>query len=302
MFCTLFVLVQGQSPCDHRLRGARCRDPNTKEFTMSDNHSVFVGEIPKNYDEGLGPNIFDFYGSHMAGLVAKRNPSDILEIAAGTGIVTRKIWDAVGEDSQLTATDLNDAMLDVAREKFADPSALTIEPADAQALPYADDHFDVVTTQFGHMFFPDRPAAYSEGRRVLRPGGTYLFSTWGSMDQNPFSKLIHGVLAEIFDGNPPGFYKVPFSLHDPAAILDELGASGFQNCEHQAVEHQRTIEDVPGFARGLVYGNPSIDEVRSRGGDPEAICEQTSERLRDEFGNSPTTMPLLANFFSATAP
>jgi ubiquinone/menaquinone biosynthesis C-methylase UbiE len=145
---------------------------------MSDDAAGFVGNIPQYYDQGMGPMVFVDYAADIARRVAAGNPARVLETAAGTGIVTRKLRDALPAGVHLTATDLNPPMLDVARSKFHAGEQVEFRPADATALPFADRSFDAVVCQFGVMFFPDKAKSYSEVYRVLAPGGRYLFSVW----------------------------------------------------------------------------------------------------------------------------
>jgi ubiquinone/menaquinone biosynthesis C-methylase UbiE len=158
----------------------------------------FVGSIPKHYDEGLGPVIFSDCAAEMARRAAALNPSRVLETAAGTGIVTRALRDALPDSVELTATDLNPPMLEIAKAKFANGEAVTFLPADATALPFAAQSFDVVVCQFGVMFFPDKDQGYREVRRVLRPGGRYLFNVWDSHKFNTFGRIGHEVVSSFF--------------------------------------------------------------------------------------------------------
>jgi ubiquinone/menaquinone biosynthesis C-methylase UbiE len=139
---------------------------------MADNAASFTGSIPQYYDQGLGPVIFAGYAADTAQRVAAGRPARVLETAAGTGIVTRKLRDALPAEAQLTATDLNPPMLDLAREKFRSGEPVSFQPADATALPFADASFDTIVCQFGLMFFPDKAASFSEARRALAPGGS----------------------------------------------------------------------------------------------------------------------------------
>lgn len=266
---------------------------------MTNSSSQFVGDIPGVYDRCLGPNFFEHYAGVMAARAAACSPQDVLEQAAGTGIVSVALRAALRPHVALTVTDLNEPMLTLAQDKLSAAPATRFQPADALALPFDDDSFDLIVVQFGHMFFPDRAAAYAEARRVLRPGGTYLFATWGSLAENPAGLLAQQNYEEMFPENTPQFYHIPFSLNDPEAILAELRGAGFDQTAHEAVPHEHHITDIAEFAKGLTYGNPGYLEVMERGGDPEAIRANMEGKLRGAFGAEPAPMPLLAHFFSA---
>jgi ubiquinone/menaquinone biosynthesis C-methylase UbiE len=137
------------------------------------------------------------------------HPHTLLEIAAGTGIVTRMIRDAIPGGTQITATDLNPPMLEVARRKFSHTDHVTFQQADATALPFAEAAFDTVACQFGVMFFPDKDRSYREVYRVLVPGGHYVFNVWDSFTHNPHARIQHETIASFFPQDPPGCYKVP---------------------------------------------------------------------------------------------
>ena len=110
--------------------------------------------------------------------VGGRTRGSILELACGTGIVTRELLTSLSANGHLTATDLNQAMIDVARKQMGPLAAdlrLHLQPADACKLPFPDASFDVIVCQYGVMFFPDKPRSMREARRVLAPGGRYLF-------------------------------------------------------------------------------------------------------------------------------
>lgn len=153
---------------------------------MLDADKVFAGSVPENYDRYMVPLIFEPYATDMAERVAALAPSAVLEIAAGTGVVTRALAPKLAPTTQYTVTDLNQPMLDYAASRQPPDSRITWRQADAMALPFADANFDLVCCQFGAMFFPDRPAAYREARHVLRPGGHLLFSVWDRIEENVF--------------------------------------------------------------------------------------------------------------------
>lgn len=265
--------------------------------------SQFVGDIPRIYDTCLGPNIFEGYADDIAQRAALTRASNVLELAAGTGIVSRRLRSALTPDAKLTITDLNAPMLDVARAKFESGENVAFATADAMKLDFADGQFDLIVCQFGVMFFPDKQASFREALRVLRPGGRYLFNTWGTHAENPFAGIAQAVVSETFPTDTPGFYRVPFSYADASAASADLGAAGFVDVEHAAVALQRHVKDLSAFARGLVYGNPLIDELKSRqGARPDDIVREIERRMRDAWGPEPAIMPLKANVFSARRP
>ena len=170
---------------------------------MTDQSAGFVGTIPQHYDRHLGPVIFVDYAAAMAKLVAAAKPGRVLETAAGTGIVTRTLRDALPPDTSLTATDLNPPMLEVARAKFEAQERVSFEPADATALPFADGSFDAMVCQFGVMFFPDKARGYREAYRVLAPGGRYFFSVWDAHRHNPYGQVALDTVTKFFPNDPP---------------------------------------------------------------------------------------------------
>ena len=138
----------------------------------------FAGSVPENYDRHMVPLIFEPYAADMARRGAALSPSAVLEIAAGTGAVTRALATKLSRGASYTVTDLNRPMLDYAASRQPSDNRITWRQADALALPFENATFDLVCCQFGAMFFPDRPAAYREAKRVLKPGGHFLLSVW----------------------------------------------------------------------------------------------------------------------------
>jgi len=270
---------------------------------MSDQTSSFVGNIPENYDQGLGPIIFTDYDEHTARLVAGYAPSRVLETGAGTGIVTRRLRDLLPATTRLIATDLNVPMLDVARKKFRPDEAIEFQNADAMALPFADASFDAVVCQFSVMFFPDKEKSYRETYRVLMPGGRYVFSVWdGSYNRMRHGWIADEVAAQFFPTDPPQFYRVTGSYNKIDPIKDSLSDAGFIDLRIAVLTREKQVADIGAFARAMVYGNPLIDMIRTRGGvDPDQVVNALSEAFAREFGN-PGRLPQRAILFEATKP
>jgi SAM-dependent methyltransferase len=258
------------------------------------------GSMPQFYDQALGSVFFDDFAADIARRVAASQPLRVLETAAGTGIVTRRLRDLLPAEAELTATDLNATMLEIARGKFGPGDKLRFEPADATALPFADGSFDAVVCQFGTMFFPDKEKAFREAHRVLAADGRFVFSVWDAPAHNPLARVVGDTLAGLFPADPPWFFDAPFSYHHIDPVKGLLQAAGFGDLAIAVLRGDRVISDVPAFARGLVYGSPLIDEVRARGSvEPDRIVEALQEALPRAFGTGPTQMPLQAIVFEA---
>jgi ubiquinone/menaquinone biosynthesis C-methylase UbiE len=260
----------------------------------------FTGDIPDFYDRGLGPAVFSDHAAEIARRAAAHAPARVLETAAGTGIVTRALRDRLPAAARLTATDLNPPMLAVARRKFRPEERVEFQPADATALPFPDGSFDLVLCQFGVMFFPDKEGSFREAHRVLAPGGRHLFSVWDSHRHNAFGRIAHEVIGSFFPAAPPQFYQVPFGCHRIDPIKEALTEAGFGGLSIAVVRMEKSIPDLPLFARGLVFGNPVIDQIRAQdGADPERIVAAVTAALRAEFGAEPARMSMQASLFEA---
>lgn len=269
---------------------------------MSDNSAEFIGDIPGYYDIGLGPNLFVDFADRLTSTACDGMATNVIELAAGTGIVSRKLRDSLHPDTPLLVTDLNAPMLEVAKRKFSEGENVDFAIANAMELAFGDAEFDLMVCQFGVMFFPDKPASFREAARVLRPGGRYVFNVFSAMQKNPYSQIAYAVPAQFFPENPPGFYKVPFHYGNPEVVREDLKAAGWQDVKHETIRLKKKIANPEDFARGLVYGNPLIDEIRNREGvDPETVATAVLEALNETFGPTGMTMPLEATMFTCTA-
>jgi ubiquinone/menaquinone biosynthesis C-methylase UbiE len=275
---------------------------NKNEASVTTEASQFVGDIPETYDRCLGPIIFEDYARDLARRAAAMRPARVLELAAGTGVASRKLRDVLPKETHLTVTDLNAPMLEVARAKFNSDENVAFVTADAMQLDFPDNEFDLIVCQFGVMFFPDKVAAFREAHRVLRSGGAYIFNTWRPLTENPFANIADDATAQFFPDDPPQFYKAPFSYPEPETVCADVSAAGFVKIEHDAVNLTKPVTDWRHFAHGLVYGNPLIDEIRRRGGvDADEVMRAIEAELRARHGAEPTSMPLRATVFQGRA-
>src|SRR5438105_4692385 len=172
---------------------------------MANVDTAFVGSVPELYTRYMGPMFFEPYAADLAGRLQEVVSGRLLETACGTGIVTRALAATLPATMAITATDLNQAMLDFAKLQPGG-ERVTWQQTDAQDLPFPDRSFDVVVCQFGVMFFPDKQQAYREALRVLKPGGRFMFSVWDRLDNNDLSLIVHRAVAEMFPDDPPMFF------------------------------------------------------------------------------------------------
>jgi len=270
---------------------------------MFEQASRFIGDIPTQYDTGLGPHLFVDYAADLTRRAAAGKPARVLEIAAGTGIVTRMLRNALPGSTDLVASDLNPSMLAVALGKFGADERVKFQPADATALPFADGEFDTLVCQFGVMFFPDKDKAYREVYRVLASGGRYHFNVWDSFDFNPFARVSHETVTGFFEEDPPDFFTIPFGYHRIDAAKASLIEAGFDDISVHVLKIDKTISQARRLARGLILGNPIIEEIDARGlPGSAAIVDAVTAALQREFGNDPGCMPLQAIIFDARKP
>ena len=227
-------------------------------------NAAFVGSIPENYDRYLGPVLFDPYAVDLVTRLDLPENASVLELACGTGIVTRRLRDRLGSAARLVATDLNDAMMGYASGKLGPEEAVEWKQADATGLPFDDQSFDAVVCQFGLMFFSDKDIAVRETYRVLKPGGVFLFSVWDRIENNGLPHIAHTIISKFFDDNPPDFYEVPFSFHDPQTIKSLVSTAGFKQVQVSMLPLQAISPSARDAAKGLVHGNPVITAIKER--------------------------------------
>ena len=219
---------------------------------------VFEHSTPSLYDRYMGPLLFEPYAKHVASRLADLGPTRILETAAGTGIVTRAVIEALPA-ATIVATDINPAVVEFAAQ-HVESERVTVQRADAQALPFEDESFDLVLCLFGIMFFPDKVRANAEARRVLRPGGRYVLATFNRLDLNPVPKAAGEAVATLFPEDPRYMEGGPFSYTDLAQIEKDLRAAGFETIELETVALSSYVS-ARETAQGIVLGSPFRAEI-----------------------------------------
>lgn len=254
--------------------------------------------MPEVYDLRLGGAVFAPYGEDLARRAADLAPRQVLELAAGTGIVTCSLVTAL-PFAEIIATDLNPPMIEYASAKVPGPRW---EVADAQDLRYADASFDLVVCQFGVMFLPSRVAAYAGVLRVLRPGGSFLFNAWDTLDTHVVEAAVIEAMAELFPQNPPDFLRrVPHGYAEPERIRDDVELAGLEVVALERVGLTGYAPSAAALAEGYCLGTPLRFELAERG-DPADVVAPLTAALREQFGDGPVKVKMSAHVVHAIRP
>jgi SAM-dependent methyltransferase len=262
-----------------------------------DSDRTFAGSIPRIYESYLVPMIFEPYARDLVGRLRASPGTRVLEIAAGTGVVTRALSAALGPGVSIVATDLNQAMLDHAAT-IGTARPVEWRAADAMTLPFDDASFDTVVCQFGVMFFPDRARGYAEVLRVLAPGGTFVFNAWDRIEDNEFGACVTAGAAAVFPDDPPRFLaRVPHGYCDTSRIRADLAGGGFaEPADIESVELRSVAESPRAPALGFCQGTPLRNEIEARDaarlGD---VIDAAAETIARRFGTGAVDGRMRAN-------
>jgi ubiquinone/menaquinone biosynthesis C-methylase UbiE len=268
---------------------------------MLETDKIFAGSIPENYDRYMVPLIFEPYAADIAQRAASLSPNSVLEIAAGTGVVTRALAPKLPPNANYIVTDLNQPMVDYAASRQPQDTRIKWRQADALALPFDNATFDLVCCQFGAMFFPDRASGYREARRVLKPGGHFLFNVWDRIEENVFAHDVTNALAKLFPNDPPRFLaRTPHGYHDTALIHSELKDAGFSRVviDTRAEQSRASSPRVPAVAycQGTVLRN----EIEAReAGSLESATDYAASVIADRHGSGEVAAKIQAHVIAA---
>src|SRR5712691_2227909 len=265
------------------------KEPKATTLGSSDTDKVFAGSIPKFYERYLVPLLFEPYAADLVNRLASRSLSRVLEVAAGTGVVTRALASVLPERVSIVATDLNQPMLDQASALGA-TRPVEWRQADAMQLPFQDGAFDAVVCQFGVMFFPEKAQALSEAHRVLRPGGALVFNVWDRLEENEFAHTVTAALASLFPEDPPRFLaRTPHGYHERASVERDLAGGGFTAPpEIVTLTARSRAKSARDPAIAYCQGTPLRNEIEARG--PSRLAEATdvaTEAIGRRFGRGP---------------
>lgn len=254
---------------------------------MVDVAANFSGSMPEYYDRVMGAALFDVFAGDLVRRLPARPPGDVLEIACGTGVVTRRLRESLDPSIRLVASDISKAMLDYARNKLRDTKGIEWREADASRLPFGDAEFGAVVCAFGVMFVPDKKAAFRHARRVLREGGTFLFNVWDGLEANPHSRATSEVIEGMFPGDPEMKFKGPFEFNDRAMLRGLLAEAHFREVQMEPARLEVRCPSARNFAEGQLKGTPRGALLEKRGVAVSDVIEKIAAALARVGGAAP---------------
>jgi SAM-dependent methyltransferase len=254
---------------------------------MTDLASNFTGSMAEHYDRIMGPAQFDAFAADLVGRLSTRPPGDVLEVACGTGIVTRRLRERLDSRLRLVASDLSKPMLEYARHKLRGARGIEWREADGSALPFKDGSFGAVVCAFGVMFIPDKKAAFGEARRVLNEGGILLFNVWDGLEANPQSRATNDVIEAMFPGDPEMRFRGPFEFNDRAVLGSLLAGARFAQVRMEPVRLEVRAPSARHYATGQLKGTPRGALFAQRGISVDQVIDKIAAALAAVGGEAP---------------
>jgi SAM-dependent methyltransferase len=235
---------------------------------------------------------FQPYAADLASRLKADRNTKVLEIAAGTGILTEELLRVLPAGAKLVSTDLNPPMLEIAQARIR--GNIEWRVADALNLPFSGEAFDAVVCQFGVMFFPDRVKGYREIKRVLRNNGKYLFNVWGSLEENYVPGKIATIVRAQFPKDPPNLFNLIYGYFQRDAIASDLRAGGFEVFDIEEVKFHTGTFWAEQIAVGVTQGLTLANFFESNQVDGRAVAFEIERGLIQEFGSDRIPMDLKA--------
>lgn len=253
----------------------------------------FVGSIPEVYESVLGDFIFEPFARNIVTRITHTENVKVLELAAGTGRVTQYLSELFSGTTNIIATDISVGMLEVAQQKVK-AANIVWQQVDIAEIPYTDNSFDLIVCQFGIMFLQDKIRGFSEIRRVLKPGGQFIFNVWAPLEENKIWQITNQVMMQFIGQLPALSHKVgPFSSSFVPAVQQQLQDAGFDNCTVDTIKITSSISSAADAAKGFIHGLP-IKEIILKS-NPDKIHD-IQDILSYEFAAHLGDFPLYTSF------
>lgn len=252
---------------------------------MGGERNLFAGSIPVNYERYLGPLLFEPNALELTKRINAAAINDVLEIACGTGRVTRHLVDLLAGKANIVATDYSEEMINIAKDSLL-ANNIKFMQADMQSLPFADNSFDLVVCQFGVMFVPDKPKAFKEIFRVLRQGGTFLFNTWDSLENNEATAIVDKAITNYFNESAPPFFHLPHSMYIKEELEKLMKDAGFGEATVEKISIDSISPSAADIAKGFVFGTPMYNElIKLDPASPEILVDMATGMLIKVYGD-----------------
>ena len=239
--------------------------------------------VPKAYDELLVPRLFEPWAKLLLDEAGLQAGECVLDIATGPGTVARLAAMRVGAQGRIVATDIAQPMLDIARGKVQAPTSAPIDYLQSPAAPLAaaTGEFDAVLCQQGLQFFPDRPAALREMRRVLKPSGRVAIAVWAELERNQIYAAFHAALQATAPSELTELITAPFSWPSGAALKAAAEDAGFRQVRLMTRSLPMVLEGGLEQAVRAFAGTPTSPGLAAL---PQEVQDAFFAHLRREMG------------------
>jgi ubiquinone/menaquinone biosynthesis C-methylase UbiE len=223
----------------------------TEAWQVSDDAAVI-------YEQKFVPALFGSWAPKVADAAGIGLGDHVLDVACGTGALAREASKRVGPEGSVTGLDLNEGMLAVAKRVQPD---VDWRQGDAAALPFENDRFDVVVSQFGLMYFPERIAALREMWRVLKPGGRLAVASWASFERAEGYRVLAEIAERRTTAEAAAILRAPFEIGDADELLGLYRAAGIEKMEFETREDFARFPSVEELVSAEVEGSPIGDRL-----------------------------------------
>jgi ubiquinone/menaquinone biosynthesis C-methylase UbiE len=209
------------------------------------------GNAPVAYDTYIVDAFMQDYSRRLAEAASIQKGERILDVACGTGVVTRLCAAQAGTDGHVVGIDLNPGMLARARARDAEGSEIIWHEGSATEMPFPDASFDAVLCQQGLQFIPDKAQALAEMRRVLAREGKLLVSVWRSIEHCPWQRAVADAIEARVGSEPAGLVRSAFTFGDAQKLEQLLSDAGFADTDvvidSDTIRHPSLSDFVPGY-------------------------------------------------------
>ena len=220
----------------------------------------------------------------------------VLDVACGTGFIAKRVNGASGVTCKITGIDLNEPMLNIARQE----PAIDWRLGSAIAMPFPDGSFDVVLCQQGLQFFPDRQAAMREMARVLSPGGRLSLNVWGPLERQVFFKTLFDAVSMLLGGDAAKAIASPYTLTTREELRALASGAGFNDVTVRFEHRTIRAHDVVGYARGIIQVTPMAGEFLALPDDEKArFGAYMTDRLASYVDDAGMAVPQENHFLFA---